>query len=388
MKVALYYPWIYVKGGIEREILELVTHSRHEWVIYTSHYEPENTFAGFRDLNVVELRRVSVKRAIGSVLIAALAILRQKLPLEGFDCLVVKCDGLGNLITFRNASLPAFCLCSTPLRPVYDEVYEKSALADRGFLGRAIYRAFQALFRPVDRRAWRNYAGVIAVSAEVKRRILKHRLFPEGQRLQIHHPGIDMDDAPTSVSYEPMLLVPGRIMWTKGIGLAIEAFRLAQLPEPWRLVVAGFVDRKSGTYLAGLEKQATGLRVEFLTSPSDEDLHGLYCRAAAVLFPPANEDWGIVPLEAMLRSKAVMANAKGGPTESIVHGETGWLLEQAPEAWAAVLGTFPDRLDLLESMGRKGKERVDRYDWEHFVTGVDNMVESGREHPMPETTRP
>jgi len=79
------------------------------------------------------------------------------------------------------------------------------------------------------------------------------------------------------VVYEPLLLVPGRIMWTKNIELAINAFLKACLPHPWQLVVAGFVDRKSETYLKDLKKLAGGSgRINFIFSPSDSEMRNLY----------------------------------------------------------------------------------------------------------------
>jgi len=48
-----------------------------------------------------------------------------------------------------------------------------------------------------------------------------------------------------------------------------------------------------------------------------------------------NEHFGVVPLEAMAASRPVIACASGGPTESIVHGETGFLCQPTPEAFAS-----------------------------------------------------
>ena len=76
-----------------------------------------------------------------------------------------------------------------------------------------------------------------------------------------------------------------------------------------------------------------------------------------------------------------MANAYGGPTESIVHGETGWLLQPQAEAWAKVLQTFPGHLDTLEEMGRNARRQVERFDWRHFVDGIDHMVGGSSTEP-------
>ncbi|HEV2445391.1 MAG TPA: hypothetical protein VGS58_05695, partial [Candidatus Sulfopaludibacter sp.] len=102
MRVALYYPWIYLTSGGERVILELARRSRHEWKLLTSHYEPENTFPELRRMNVTELNPVSVRRDVISTARSAATILLQKLPIDDCDALFVLSEGLGDFILFRN----------------------------------------------------------------------------------------------------------------------------------------------------------------------------------------------------------------------------------------------------------------------------------------------
>ncbi len=193
----------------------------------------------------------------------------------------------------------------------------------------------------------------------------------------LYHPGIDVGDAPKQVRYDPFFLVPGRISWTKNIGLAVEAFLRADLPAPWRLVVAGFVDQKSRRYLEELQQLAGSHgRIEFVVSPSDDQLNRLYETAYAVLFTPLNEDWGMAVLEGMLRSKPVIANASGGPRESVIDGATGWLLEPEVEQWSALLRRLPGQADAVKNMGAQARLHVEKYDWKRFVTGVDDLIDS------------
>jgi glycosyltransferase involved in cell wall biosynthesis len=379
LRIALYYPWIYLKGGVERSIAALLAGSSHEWTIFVNHYEPENTFPEFAGFKVVQVGDVSVDRDMGSVLRAAVKLLTLRLPLEGFDALLVVCDGLGPLTTFRNSSLPTYCLCCTPLRPVYDRVYALEAMQARKGLARVAFKAFQSAFRIVDRLAWRRFDGVIAICLEVKERIVNYNLYPDDGRLVLHYPGIDSAASTGPVSYEPFLLVPGRISWTKNVQLAINAFKLADLPAPWRLVVAGFVDRKSQAYLAQIKATLPpGMRVDFVVNPSDEALNELYRRTSAVLFTPLNEDWGIVPLEGMMYGKPVIANNQGGPRESVIPGVTGWLTPPNDVgAWADIIRQFPAMPERIRSMGADGRSHVRRYDWSHFCAGVDDVLARG-----------
>ena len=102
-------------------------------------------------------------------------------------------------------------------------------------------------------------------------------------------------------------------MWTKNIGLAIKSFLAAELPKPWKLVIAGYVDDKSLSYLADLQELVgESQQVEFVSCPSNSELQKLYSKASFCLFPPLNEDWGIVPLESMAAGKLVIACAAGG----------------------------------------------------------------------------
>jgi len=376
LKVAMYYPWIHLHGGIERVIFELVTRSRHEWRIFTSHYDPADTFSEFRSVPVTELARVPVDRSLPAVLRAACRIGRQRIPTDGCDALLVMSDGLGDLVTFRNRRVPLFAFCHTPLRAVFDPVYREQALGERGPLGRAALRVAGAVFRMVDRRAWRSYAGVLVNSREVRRRILAGGLYEDGPRLRVCHPGVDWEAFGGEAAYEPIVLAPGRIMWTKNLELAIEAFRRAALPAPWKLVVAGFLDRKSRPYLEKLRRMALGAgQVEFVISPDEAHLRDLYRRASVVLFPPLNEDWGLVPLEAMAAAKPVLATARGGPTESILDGQTGFLLEPDPHRWAAAIQQLSQDPRLCRQMGERGRRHVRGFGWSEFAATVDSTLE-------------
>lgn len=377
MKFAMYQPWIYLHGGLERSLLELVSRSRHDWVIFTGHYDPANTFAGFSQLDVREVLPTSVDRSITGVLKSAVQVFRQRLPVDAdTDGIVVWCDGIGDLLTFRNDHLHLFNICSTPLRAAFDPIYEKLAMAQRGLAGKLAYQVFKHSFRWVDRLAWKHYRGVISTSTEVKNRIIAGGLHDGGDAMVMAYPGVDWQPE-VAVQYQPFVLLPGRIMWTKNIQQGIRAFLQADLPAPWRLVVAGFVDQKSQPYLDELRRlSGEDGRVEFVVSPDDEQLNALYRDAGFCLFPPLNEDWGIVPLEAMAQAKAIVANARGGPRESIRHGHTGFLLEpEDEEGWIHAIRTLATQPNLMQTMGRNGHAHVQQFTWEKFVRQVDDALE-------------
>ncbi len=381
LQIAHYYPWVYLTSGIERTILQICRHSRHRHTVFTNRFEAENTYPELSACDVVELQRVSVQRSLPNVARAAAVIAGQSLPLQPFHLLIVHCDGLGDLVLARNYQVPAICFCHTPLRPVFDREYRKRALQRYRGVSRLPFNTFSLGFRRVDAWLWRRYRHVVFNSAETLQRARAGGLVG-GDRpsFEVLHPGVDLDACVPTWRYEPYFLVPGRIMWTKNVELAIDAFlrfsRSAPAHAAFKLVVAGRVDVKSQAYLASLRQRAgTGGRVEFAVSPSDAEMRDLYANCLAVLFPSFNEDWGLVPLEANAYGKPVVATNVGGPTESQRDGVTGMLASPRPEAFASAMRQLADDPSLARSIGGTARAHAARFDSKDFVRRLDDLAE-------------
>ena len=372
---------MYLHGGPERTLAEYLPRTRHKWTVFTHRYEAESTFPSLRNADIVELSpRVSVKRTIKEVGRAAWTISRSKLPLEGFEALVVFCEGLGDFATVQNRSLPTINFCFTPLRAAFDPFYQRSFLEEKnaGMLSRALHWSANQAFKVADRRVWRSYDHVIAISEEVRRRIVNGRLW-DGQ-IETLFPGVDTDRLTPTWEYRKEFLIPGRIMWTKNLKLAIDAFRVFLKRRPdlaeFTLTMAGYVDRKSEPYLAALRQLAADIpQVRFIEAPTDADLLKLCQSAYAVLYPPFNEDWGLVPLEAMAVGKPVIAVNRGGPLETVVHQQTGFLTEPRAEEFAHVMEQLADSPSLVRIMGKMARARAMDFTWNRFAAGLDDSIE-------------
>jgi len=118
-------------------------------------------------------------------------------------------------------------------------------------------------------------------------------------------------------------LVAGRLVSHKRIALAIEACRQAAVP----LWISG--DGRAAPSLRRLARP----NVRFTGRVSDQQLRDLYSRARAVLIP-AEEDFGLVPLEAQAAGTPVIAYDAGGVGETVIQGETG--LRFRPQSAAAL----------------------------------------------------
>jgi len=398
LKIAVYHPWIYLRGGIERVFVELAKRSRHELTFFTSHYEPRNTFPEFAKMRVVDVGGVSVRRSFLDLSSVAKRISGQKLDLQGFDCLVASTAGFGEFIVFRNSGLPIVGYVHTPLRVIHDPEYRRAFLARSPIVSiKALGREFGSdlnfaiqplvanLLFPIsarayvgrEREAWKRFAAVITNSEEVKRRIVGTGLLPKGMGITVLYPGIDLAKMKPGRAYDKYFLAPGRIMWSKNFELAIAAFRESGLASRgFRLVVAGAVDEKSGPYLAKLKALAAGLPVDFVENPSDARLASLYSKCTCVLFPAVNEDWGIVPVEGMAYAKPVISADEGGPRESIADGKTGFLVRPDARSFAQKMALLAGSPALVRRMGAAGRKRAALFTWDECVKRFDAAIDA------------
>lgn len=154
----------------------------------------------------------------------------------------------------------------------------------------------------------------------------------------------------------------------KDIGLAIRSLALLGI-ESGRLAIAGGYDPRvteNVEHYRELVELARDLgvedRVTFLRSPTDAEKVWLLKHCSILLYTPAGEHFGIVPLEAMYCNTPVLAVDSGGPLETVQHGETGWLVEPQPGSWAQVMQTVGSRgSGALLEMGVRGRDRVEEY---------------------------
>lgn len=183
-----------------------------------------------------------------------------------------------------------------------------------------------------------------------------------------------------------IILSINRFEQKKNIGLAIRAF--AGLPkrarEGVRLVVAGGYDHRVMENVVyhqdllllaeklGLKTASTGNIVTALSMPDDVDVlflmsvpkalkDALLRSARLLVYTPSNEHFGIVPLEAMLVGTPVLAANTGGPLETVVDGETGWLRDpEDTDKWTDVMDMVLHKLqpETLEKISQNGKRRV------------------------------
>jgi glycosyltransferase involved in cell wall biosynthesis len=165
------------------------------------------------------------------------------------------------------------------------------------------------------------------------------------------------------------LLSVGRLESVKRVDLAIRA--LAHTPDDLSLVIAG-----TGTQRSALEELASSLgvggRIQFRGEVSDDEVLDLYAGALGVIFPPYDEDFGYVTLEAFLAGKPVVTTTDaGGPNEFVIDGVNGRVTAPDPEAIGAAMRDLHLNRDRARAFGAAGYERARGVTWsgviEHLI---------------------
>jgi glycosyltransferase involved in cell wall biosynthesis len=180
-----------------------------------------------------------------------------------------------------------------------------------------------------------------------------------------HPPRLAARLSAAAPAYGDFVLSVGRIESVKRVDLLVSA--MARVDKPIRLVVAG-----EGTQRENVERVATAAgvsdRVDFLGSVDDERLLELYREALAVLYPPYDEDFGYVTLEAFLSRKPVVtATDSGGPNEFVVDGVNGFVRAADPDAFADAINALARDRRRTAAMGDAGFERARTVTWDGVI---------------------
>lgn len=228
------------------------------------------------------------------------------------------------------------CYCLTPPRFLWDNSQRFGK--DFGFppLIRFASQPLISYLRMWDHSAADRVDEFWRISDFVGRRIDKYY----HQSSKLIYPPVDTDKFPVATEApqdpsadEASFLMTGRLVSYKKFDVAIRAFNELKLP----LKIIG-----TGPELNNLKRLA-GKNIEFLDQVDDQELARRYREAKALIFPQ-EEDFGIVPLEAMASGRPVIAYRGGGAVETIVENETGIFFDaQTPKAIIEAVQKFSDK---------------------------------------------
>jgi glycosyltransferase involved in cell wall biosynthesis len=340
MKVALIHDWLSVLGGSEQVLLSL-----HEIFkdapIFTSVFN-KSEFPQLKNVKIITswFNKLPMASKRPQYYLPFLPAAFENFDLAEFDLVISSCHAVCKGVITKPETLH-ISYCHTPIRYIW------TPWLDPRLSGGFIKNIIAHNLRIWDFQAAQRVDKFIANSKTVAERIKKYYK----RDADVIYPPVRTSFFKPLDSFNKLgnfYLLVGRLVCYKKPDIAIEAFNKLGLP----LKIIG-----TGPELHRLSKLANK-NVEFLGKLNDEELKKYYASALAFIFP-AEEDFGIVSVEAMASGRPVIAYKKGGAKEIVLEGETGeFFEEQTAESLIKVLRNFdPAKYDI-----KKIRKRAEEFD--------------------------
>lgn len=170
-----------------------------------------------------------------------------------------------------------------------------------------------------------------------------------------------LHDRLRSGAFGDYVFCAARLEGNKRPDLMVEA--LAHVGSGTRLELAG-TGALGDTLAASARRLGVSDRLTLLGFVDDERLIERFAGALAVVYPPIDEDYGYVTLQAFRAGKPVITAAdSGGVLEWVEDGVTGFVTDGTPEGIGEAIDHLAHDRALAEKMGAAARERVAHLSW-------------------------
>lgn len=311
MRVAIVHDWLVTYAGSERVLEQMLSCYPESDLYAVCDFigEADRGFLQGRQVQTTGIQRYPFARKFYRAYLPWMPRAVERLDLSTYDLIISSCHAVSKGVRTRPDQLH-ICMCYTPARYLWDmeDEYLRSAGLTRG-LARWVVRRMIERLRAWDLQASRRVDAFIAISGFIAGRI---RQCYQRDSVVIYPP-VDTEFYRPGTVKEDYYVTASRLVSYKRVGLIVQA--LAAMPDR-RLIVIG-----DGPEMKKIQRSATA-NVTILGYQASDVLKDYIQRARAFVFA-AEEDFGIVAVEAQACGTPVIAFGKGGATETVRDGLTG-----------------------------------------------------------------
>lgn len=333
MRVAFVHDWLTVNGGAEKVAKEIVGFfdnvDIYSLVDFFSNVDRESVIKG-KKVNTSFIQNLPFSRTKYRNYLPLFPIAIEQFDLREYDLIISSSYSVAKGV-LTNANQLHICYCHSPMRYAWDlyHQYLNEAKLTAGI------KSWVAKYLLHKIRIWDVISAnrvdyFIANSNYIAKRIKKIY----NRDAVVIYPPVNTDDFELVEEKEDFYLTASRMVPYKKIDLIVEAF--SEMPDK-RLIVIG-----DGPEFKKIKAKTTK-NIILLGYQSFEILKEHMQKACAFVFA-AEEDFGIVPVEAQACGTPVIAFGKGGSLETVVDGKTGVLFyEQTTAAIKEAVNSFEKR---------------------------------------------
>ena len=361
IKVAIVHDWLVTYAGAERVLEEIINCFPEADLFAIVDFVPqkERSFLKDKPVKTSFIQKLPLAKKKYRAYLPFMPLAVEQFDLSGYDIVISSSHAVAKGVITGPDQLHISYVHS-PMRYAWDlqHQYLKETVLDRGLKGWLAKRELHKL-RMWDLRTANGVDHFLANSRFIARRIWKMYR----REATVIYPPVDVDSFTLCEQKEDFFLTASRMVPYKKIDLIAEAFSL--MPDK-RLYIIG-----DGPDFDKVKSKA-GANVELLGYQPFEVLRNYMQRAKAFVFA-AEEDFGIVPVEAQACGTPVIAYGKGGALETVTEGETGLFFDaQTPSSIIEAVKRFEDMKDRF--IPSKIREKTLRFSKDRFRQEFSSFV--------------
>lgn len=311
MRVAIIHYWLVTMRGGEK-VLEELCHMFPQADIFTHVVDPSRISKELLDHQITTTFISKLPGAIRHYqkYLPLMPLALEELDLRNYDLVISSESGPAKGVITTPDTLHV-CYCHSPMRYLWNMYHEYRSAAGR--LTRFVMTPAFHYLRQWDYASSARVDHFIANSSVVAERINKFYR----REATVIAPPVDTEAFQPVAQTGPFYLCCGQLVGYKNVEVAVEAFNIMGKP----LVVIG-----GGERLEAIRRMA-GPTITVMGPQPFSVLKDHYARCRALVFP-GEEDFGIVPVEAMASGRPVIAFNKGGIRDTVIDGVTGLLFQK------------------------------------------------------------
>lgn len=307
MKTAIFYDTIVSHGGAEKVAIDLATCLSADLI--TSGFN--KTIREFNNLpiKVIDIGNWTYRwnKTISYLLEVPLRFFLNRNRFS-YDLYIY--SGANSIYSSRKGNKNIW-YCHSPNRNLYD--LKNQNLIHSSLLKRLLVSAYIKIFTYLDQYVVRNHITKIVTNSKIgKDRVQKYY----GRTSTFIYPGIDISRYRFG-KIRDFFLAISRLYPAKRMTLIAKAF--TRLPQEKLILVGEGPEEKN---IREIIKNSPNITLK--SGITDRELRELYATCKAVIYIPKDEDFGLVPIEAMASGKISFVSNEGGCVETIEHHKTGF----------------------------------------------------------------
>lgn len=307
MKVAVVHDWLVTEGGAEKVLEQILECFPDADIFSLVDFLPvtKRHILRYKKVKTSFIQKLPLVKSRYRSFLPVMPLAIEQLDLSGYDLIITSSHAVAKGVLVGPQQLH-ICYCHTPIRYAWDlqHQYLKESKLDTGILS-YITRVILYRIRIWDVRTINAVDYFIANSSFIASRIRRYYR----RDAEVIYPNVEIERFSPIDTKEDFYLTASRLVPYKKVDLIIHAFK--QMPGK-RLIVVG--DGPDMTKI----KLLAGDNVEILGYQDNDKLTDLMQRAKAFVFA-AEEDFGIISVEAQACGTPVIAFGKGGALETVVN---------------------------------------------------------------------